>query len=169
MSEPDSSNDPISSSESSMISGRLDTLKTSIGTSVKSTNKLHAGPRPRRGYRLASLSRESKTTDLDYEVFLIENPSFHTPNRIDLQKGRGYPTTYLTSEKVVVNINDFFGDATARPILAATGTTGVVEGDIIRSPYLIKMNRSNSFQEMWAVRLSRDSSKSQMHHSIDRC
>ena len=90
--------------------------------------------------------------DLDYEVFEIGDSSYHNPNTIDLPSS-GYPSRRIIPNKIAKTVVE-------SPVWAATGTTGCVQGVLMRQPHYIKMEGSETFQEMWAVKLERNTSKS---------
>ena len=108
------------------------------------------------GQRIANISANYIQTDLDYELFRLDDPRFHTDNAIS------FPTMQESAQMLRPS-------KTARmPLDAAvrvvTGTTGSVRGTMTSTTHYIKMEGSTSFQEMWAVRLDRETSE---HHSLD--
>ena len=90
--------------------------------------------------------------DLDYEVFEIDDARYHDYNKMDLP-GSGDPVRHILPNKVARTLVEC-------PVWAATGTTGCVQGTMMRQPHYIKMEGSETFQEMWAVKLDRNTSKS---------
>ena len=90
--------------------------------------------------------------DLDYEVFEIGDSLYREPNKIDLPSF-GYPSRRIIPNKVARTVVEC-------PVWAATGTTGCVQGTMMPQPHYIKMEGSETFQEMWAVKLDRNTSKS---------
>ena len=90
--------------------------------------------------------------DLDYEVFEIDDPRYHSWNKIDL------PSSERPIRRIIPN--EIARSLVECPVWAATGTTGCVQGTMMRQPHYIKMEGSDTFQEMWAVRLDRNTSKS---------
>lgn len=90
--------------------------------------------------------------DLDYEVFEIDDPYYHNWNKIDLPSS-GDSVRHIIPNKIARTLVEC-------PVWAATGTTGCVQGTMMRQPHYIKMEGSETFQEMWAVRLDRNTSKS---------
>ena len=90
--------------------------------------------------------------DLDYEVFEIDDPAYHNGNKIDLPSSTDYIRRIIPN-KVARTLVEC-------PVWAATGTTGCVQGTMMRQPHYIKMEGAETFQEMWAVKLDRNTSKS---------
>ena len=90
--------------------------------------------------------------DLDYEVFEIDDPYYHNLNKIDLPSS-GDSIRHIIPNKIARTLVEC-------PVWAATGTTGCVQGTMMRQPHYIKMEGSETFQEMWAVKLDRNTSKS---------
>ena len=93
--------------------------------------------------------------DLDYEVFEIDDPYYHNRkywNKIDLPSS-GDPIRRIIPNKIARNLVEC-------RVWAATGTTGCVQGTMMRQPHYIKMEGSETFQEMWAVKMDRNTSKS---------
>ena len=90
--------------------------------------------------------------DLDYEVFEIDDPAYHNGNKIDLPSSTDYIRRIIPT-KVARTLVEC-------PVWAATGTTGCVQGIMMRQPHYIKMEGSETIQEMWAVKLDRNTSKS---------
>lgn len=103
------------------------------------------------GQRIADISANYIQTDLDYELFRLDDPRFHTDNAISL------PTTQDSAQMLRL------GKPARMPLDAAvwvvTGTTGSVRGTMTSTAHYIKMEGSKTFQEMWAVRLDRQTSK----------
>ena len=105
------------------------------------------------GQRIAEISANYIQTDLDYELFPLEDPRFHTVNDISL------PTMQESAQILRP------GKPAPKPVDAAvwvvTGTTGIVSGTMTSIAHFIKMEGSRTFQEMWAVRMDRETSESQ--------
>ena len=89
--------------------------------------------------------------DLDYEVFEIDDPYYHNWNTIDLPNSEDLRC--IIPNKIARTLVEC-------PVWAATGTTGCVQGTMMRQPHYIKMAGSETFQEMWAVKMDRNTSKS---------
>lgn len=108
------------------------------------------------GQRIANISANCIQTDLDYELFRLDDPRFHTDNAISL------PTMQESAQMLRP------GKPARMPLDAAvwvfTGTTGSVRGTMTSTAHYIKMEGSRTFQEMWAVHLDRETSK---HQSLD--
>ena len=108
------------------------------------------------GQRIADVSANYIQTDLDYELFRLDDPRFHTDNAISL------PTMQESAQMLRP------GKPARMPVDAAvwvvTGTTGFVRGTMTSTAHYIKMEGSSTFQEMWAVRLDRETSE---HQSSD--
>lgn len=102
--------------------------------------------------RIASLAPESSANDLDYECVPLDNTVFQKTNRIVLPTAGNEGPEYLYPNEIATKPDE-------STILAVTGTTGLVHGTIFENPYYIKMNGSSKCQEMWPVRLDRDTSK----------
>ena len=102
--------------------------------------------------RIASLAPESYASDLDYECVPVDDAVFQTKNRVLLPTAANEGPKYLYP-------NDIATKPVESTILAVTGTTGLVHGTIFENPYYIKMDGSSKCQEMWPVRLDRDTSK----------
>ena len=108
------------------------------------------------GQRIADISANYIQTDLDYELFRLDDPRFHNDNAISL------PTMQESAQMLRP------GNPARMPLDAAvwvvTGTTGSVRGTMTSTAHYIKMEGSRTFQEMWAVRLDRETSE---HYSLD--
>ena len=90
--------------------------------------------------------------DLDYEVFEIDDPRYHSRNKIDLPSST-HPIRHILPNKIARTLVEC-------PVWAATGTTGCVQGTIMKQTHYIKMEGSETFQELWVVKLDRNTSKS---------
>ena len=106
-----------------------------------------------RRIRIASLAPGSSANDLDYECVPVDDVVFQKTNRILLPNANNEGPEYLYPNEIATKPDE-------STILAVTGTTGLVHGTIFENPYYIKMNGSSKCQEMWPVRLDRDTSKS---------
>ena len=108
------------------------------------------------GQRIADLSANYIQTDLDYELFRLDDLRFHTDNSISL------PTMPESAQMLRP------GNPARMPLDAAvwvvTGTTGSVRGIMTSTAHYIKMEGSRTFQEMWAIRLDRETSE---YRSLD--
>ena len=101
--------------------------------------------------KIASLAPEGSANDLDYECVPIDDAVFQKTNRVLLPTADKGPK-YLYPNEIATKPDE-------SKIIAVTGTTGLVHGTIFENPYYIKMNGSSKCQEMWPVRLDRDTSK----------
>ena len=90
--------------------------------------------------------------DLDYEIFEIDDPHHHNWNRVELPSP-GDHIRRIIPNKIARTLVEC-------PVWAATGTTGCVQGIMMRQPHYIKMEGSETFQEMWVLKLDRNTSKS---------
>ena len=102
--------------------------------------------------RIASLAPESSANDLDYECVPVDDAILQETNRVLLPTADNEGPKYLYPNNIATKPIE-------STILAVTGTTGLVHGTIFDNPYYIKMNGSSKCQEMWPVRLDRDTSK----------
>ena len=89
--------------------------------------------------------------DLDYEVFEIDDPYYHDWNTIDPPNSEDPMRCIIP--KIALTLVEC-------PVWAATGTTCCVQGTMMRQPHYIKMAGSETFQEMWAAKMDRNTSKS---------
>jgi hypothetical protein len=104
------------------------------------------------GPRISTLAPDCVANDLDYEVFPLNDPKYHVSNSIKLPAIEGsHPRKIL--------LKGVARAAAETAIWAATGTTGSVKGTLMRNPYFIKMAGSQSYQEMWPVKLERGTSE----------
>ena len=101
---------------------------------------------------VSNLLSDCVETDLDYEIFPLGSPHVQAPNTVCVPASEHSPSRQLTSRRIAMEPAD-------RAVFVATGTTGCVGGSIMKNPYYIKIGRSRTFQEMWAVRLDRRTSK----------
>ncbi|KAL8789111.1 MAG: hypothetical protein Q9195_006977 [Heterodermia aff. obscurata] len=99
--------------------------------------------------KVASLAPESSANDLDYECVPFDDAVLQKTNRILLPSADNEGPEYLYPHEIATKPDE-------SKILAVTGTTGLVQGTIFENPYYIKMNGSSKCQEMWPVRLDRD-------------
>ena len=94
--------------------------------------------------------------DLDYEVFEIDDARYHNWNMMDIPSS-GDPVRQIFPTDVARTLVEC-------PVWAATGTTGCVRGTMMRQAHYIKMEGSETFQEMWAVKLDSNTSKASVTH-----
>ncbi|KAI4161813.1 MAG: hypothetical protein LQ342_004504 [Letrouitia transgressa] len=99
--------------------------------------------------KLATLSPTDSLNELDYECISIDEVELRKPNKILLSTAADGSPEYLLPREVATK-------AEQCEVVAVTGTTGLVMGNILESPYYIKLSGLNKCQEMWPVRLSRD-------------
>ena len=107
--------------------------------------------------RIASLAPESSVNDLDYECVPVDNAVLQQINRLILPTANNKDPKYLYPSEIATKPDE-------SEILAVTGTTGLVHGTIFENPYYIRMVGSSKCQEMWPVRLDRDTSKPTSPH-----
>ncbi len=108
--------------------------------------------------RIADIPVHYMQTDLDYEVFRLDDPRFHTVNQIAL------PTMQEPAQVLRPSRPARMPADTA--VWVVTGTTGAVQGTMTSAAHYMKMEGSKTFQEMWAVRLDRETSK---YHKLFLC
>ena len=127
------------------------TTSTLDWTKARNTvsNSTHAsffglGPR----LQLGTLLRCGKATDLDYEIFVLEDQHHHVQNSILRPAANGERAKTFYPCRVATDVIE-------GPILAATGPTGVVTGMIMKNPRYIRMQLATTYQEMWTVQLDR--------------
>ena len=108
------------------------------------------------GQKISELSTKYDRTDLDYEVFRIDDPRYHAPNKISLPTFEGHTRSVTPSE--------IARKPAERAIIAVTGTTGCFQGTMMRQPRYIKMEGSETFQEMQAVKTDRKTSESEQFY-----
>ena len=101
-----------------------------------------------RGLKISDFSEEYDRTDLDHEIFSIHDLRYHVPIKVLLSTSEG--STRSISPRHVAR------EPVEKAIFAATGTTGCLRGNMVRQPRFIKMEGSETFQEMWAVKLDMD-------------
>lgn len=103
--------------------------------------------------KLATIPRDIVANDLDYECLALED-DVQSPrlNRIRLSTSTDGNSEYLYPREVASRVEE-------TTILAVTGTTGLVKGTILENPFHVRMIGSSTCQEMWQVRLERDTSK----------
>ncbi|KAL8721480.1 MAG: hypothetical protein Q9181_007694 [Wetmoreana brouardii] len=100
--------------------------------------------------KIVTLSPNDPVNDLDYECHPIKEFTYHQQtNRILLPRTVNENRKYLFPQKIAAKPDQ-------STVWAVTGTTGLVKGTILENPYYIKMNGSSTCQEMWPVRLERD-------------
>ena len=99
--------------------------------------------------QFATLSSDDTVNDLDYECLPINDSRFEKSNRIMLPTTSDKGPSHLYLQGIA-------SEADESEVWAVTGTTGLVKGTILESPYYIKLNGSRKCQEMWPVRLERD-------------
>ncbi len=98
------------------------------------------------GIMIARISEDSPPNDLDYELLRFYTIEPKT-NRIAIP-GNGK----LTLQRIATA-------AANCEVLAATGTTGIVKGTMISNAYYIRLDNSSTYQELWAVKLERETSR----------
>lgn len=108
------------------------------------------------GQKISELSTKYDLTDLDYEVFRTDDPRYHVPNKISLPTFEEHTRSITPSE--------IARKPAERAIIAVTGTTGCVQGTMMRQPRYIKMEGSETFREMRAVKTDRKTSESEQFH-----
>lgn len=101
------------------------------------------------GIIIAEVSEDSPPNDLDYELFRLFNVE-RKVNCITIPRIGGssvmYPQRLATA-------------AAECEVLAATGTTGIVKGKLISNAYYIRLEYSSTYQELWAAKLERETSR----------
>ena len=85
--------------------------------------------------------------DIDYDIFLIDDPYYHTTNLLTV-------TAEDESQKYLHPVC-IASKATEREVWAATGSSGAVKGTLLKSPHYVRMGNNRNFQEMWQVSLKR--------------
>ena len=105
------------------------------------------------GQRIADISANYIQTDLDYELFRLDDPRFHTDNAISLPAMQESPQMLRPGKPARMPVD--------AAVWVVTGTTGSVRGTMTSAAHYIKMEGSRTFQEMWAVRLDRETSELQ--------
>lgn len=101
---------------------------------------------------ISTLAPDCVANDLDYELFPLNDPKYHVSNSIQLPATKGSHLREIVPRGIA-------RAAAETTVWAATGTTGCVKGTLMENPYFIKMTGSNSYQEMWPVKLERGTSK----------
>lgn len=101
------------------------------------------------GIMIAEVSEDSPPNDLDYELLRLYNIGLKI-NRIAIagngKLGGIYPQRIATA-------------VAECEVLAATGTTGTVKGNMMSNAYYIRLEYSSTYQELWAVKLERETSR----------
>ena len=125
-------------------------IRGSIAFSEAEWSALHA-PHEEHSKRVkvATLPPDDTVNDLDYECVPVDDVEYQKPNRIVLPTTTDESPQFLFPRAVASRVEE-------SPVWAVTGTTGLVKGTIIRNPYYIRMHGSHTCQEMWPVRLERD-------------
>lgn len=100
-------------------------------------------------YRIGAVSCGSTPSNLDYDIFEIEDPKLRMLNRLPLPRAGGRPQEFL-------NITEIATEIIESEVLIATGQNGVVKGTILGNSYFIKMAGCVSYQKMWPVELQED-------------
>ena len=132
--------------------GRTSTRGSSAFSEAKWA-ALHAPPENQSDpVKLATLPLDHTVNDLDYECLPLDDAEFDKPNQILLPTSSNGNPEYLHPQKVA-------SEAEENTVLAVTGTTGLVKGTIFKNSYYIKMSGSSKCQEMWPVRLERNTSE----------
>ena len=128
-------------------------IRGSVAFSEAEWAALHAPHGQQSGReRIATLSSDDTVNDLDYECVAVDDVEYQKPNRILLPTSAHESPQFLFPRAIA-------SKAEESTVWAVTGTTGLVKGTIIKNPYYIRMNGSRTYQEMWAVKLDRDTSK----------
>jgi len=101
------------------------------------------------GIIIAEVSEDSPPNDLDYELFRLYNVE-RKVNCIAIpgigETGVMYPQRIATA-------------VAECEVLAATGTTGIVKGNLISNAYYIRLECSSIYQELWTVKMERETSR----------
>jgi len=114
---------------------------TEIHQSVQSS-------RQRKENKRIGVIQDSSRKDLDYQLFRLYSMSVKW-NEI-MAPGNGTKIhKYVYPQRVATTTADC-------SVLSAMGTTGTVRGIIIDSSYYIKTAFSRTFQELWPVKLERE-------------
>jgi hypothetical protein len=103
-------------------------------------------------HRIGLVITKHSSNDLDYDIFPIDDPSYHVPNRMSLPRKFGESPRHICIKSIASKIVD--GD-----VWVAAGKSGVIKGTIIRNPYFIKMAGSSNYQKMWPVELDKNIGK----------
>lgn len=128
-------------------------IRGSVAFSEAEWAALHAPHGQQSGpIKFATLASDDTVNDLDYECVPVDDVAYQKPNRILLPTNAHESPQFLFPRAIAPKVEE-------STVWAVTGTTGLVKGTIIGNPYYIRMNGSRTCQEMWPVRLERDTSK----------
>jgi hypothetical protein len=109
-------------------------------------NDLHDRGETKPRTKIGTAKSSHKSSDLDYDIFPIEDPSFCVPNMIAVPACGASAAKKVYPKSIALRIQD-------RPVYIATGRSGVIKGTIIKNPYFIKLAGSEVYQKMWPVEL----------------
>ncbi|KAL8950886.1 MAG: hypothetical protein Q9222_003103 [Ikaeria aurantiellina] len=98
---------------------------------------------------LATLSDDVAVNNLDYECLPVSHNEIALRNRLRLPTAIKEAPRYLYPDQIASKPEE-------SAVLAMTGTTGLIKGTMLESPYYIKMPGSSKCQEMWPVRFERE-------------
>lgn len=99
---------------------------------------------PSLGRKISELPHRT-STDLDYEVFPLMDTRFHSSDNEPIQR------TLMNRP-----IDKIACAPTDGSVWAATGSRGLIKGIMMKMPHFSKMATSQTFQEMWAVKLDKE-------------
>lgn len=125
---------------------RIDQIRPESDEKIQTVQERRLG-----GQKIAEIPHDCIQTDLDYEVFRLDDPRFHTVNKSSIPTMKD-SAQYPRPRKPTRTPND-------TSIWMISGTTGPVQGTMISTPQYIKMEGSKTFQEMWVVHLDRETSE----------
>lgn len=91
---------------------------------------------------------EARST-LDYCVFPLKAPQYHTVNRILFSNDNTGSCQTLVSRSIAAYPRQC-------EVWLATAKSGTLRGFLSKNPYYIKMAGSNKYQKMWPVQLEKN-------------
>lgn len=100
------------------------------------------------GIMIAEVFENSPPNDLDYELLRLYN----VERKVNCIAIPGIGGSRIIYPQLIATA------AAECEVLAATGTTGTVRGTMISNAYYIRLEYSSTYQELWAVRLERETS-----------
>ena len=112
------------------------------------------------GPLIGVLTADYARTDLDYEIFRLENLSIAYSNKVTLPSTIKHPS--------IIHPKTIARKSTTKAVWAVTGTSGCVQGEMTQQPHYIKMEGSQTLQEMWAVELERKTSENCIFTELQR-
>jgi hypothetical protein len=135
--------------DSTSHSSENDSFLDSASASVDEEQTLE----DRKQQKISTTNSSFVKNDIDYEIFPIEDSEYCVPNRVSLPTAKDATQNHVLVRRIAQELAE-------RQVWIASGTTGTVRGTMQASTHFIKMAGNQTFQEIWAVQLERDTGKS---------